>query len=61
MMKPEKKNPNKKNNAPIQNPPAEVQKKIDQPQSNPPSEGCGCGGSERANVVRRVINSKRKG
>jgi hypothetical protein len=24
-------------------------------------KGCGCGGSERANVVRRVINTKRKG
>lgn len=33
------------------------------PQAAPqPQEGgCGCGGSQRANIVRRVINVKRKG
>jgi hypothetical protein len=28
--------------------------------TQPPKKGCGCGKSERANVVRRIINIKRK-
>lgn len=28
--------------------------------TQPPKKGCGCGNSERANVVRRIINIKRK-
>jgi hypothetical protein len=39
------------------------QSQTTQPQSQttqPPKKGCGCGKSERANVVRRIINIKRK-